>query len=146
MPHIYLLLAANPISASPESWPITEDEANPGDQEHPHGFPVVAHRLGRVAHPGDRPVMVRSPDVDQLLEAAAELLGDVADVRGEIGRLAARAQDHPVLVVAVGRRTEPRGAVLDVDVAAGAQALDRSFDPALGVQRALALPDVEVDA
>src|ERR1019366_739917 len=84
--------------------------------------------------------------VDQLLEAAAELLGDVADVRGEIGRLAVRAQDHPVLAVAVGRRTEPRGAVLDVDVAAGAQALDRSCDPAVGVQRALALPDVEVDA
>ena len=123
-----------------------DDEADPGDQQHPDRFLVVAHRLGGVADPGDGAVVVGAPDVDQLLEAAAELLGDVADVRGEVGRLAVRAQDHPVLVVAERRRAEPGRAVLLVDVAAGPQPLDRPADPALGVERALALPDVEVDA
>ena len=93
-------------------------EANPGDQQHPDRGLVVAHRLGGVAHPGHRPVVVLAPDVDQLVEAAAELLGDVADVRGEVGRLAVGADDHPVLVVAEGRRAEPDRAVLLVEVAA----------------------------
>ena len=107
---------------------------------------VVAHRLGRVPDAGDRPVVVGAPDVDQLVEAAAELLGDVADVGGEVGRLAVRADDHPVLVVAERRRAEPQRAVLLVDVAARAQPLDRALDPAVVVERALALPDVEMDA
>ena len=41
-----------------------------------------------------------APDVDEVVEAAAELLGDVADVGGEVGRLAVRADHDPVLVVA----------------------------------------------
>ena len=89
------------------------------------------------ADPGDRPVVIRAPDVDQVVEAAAELLGDVADVGGEVGRLAVRADDDPVLVVAERRRAEPQRAVLLVDVAAVAQPLDRPLDPAVVVQRAL---------
>ena len=99
-----------------------------------------------VADPGDRPVVVGAPDVDQVVEAAAELLGDVADVGREVGRPAVGPVDHPVLVVAERGRAEPDRAVLLVDVAARAQALDGALDPALVVERALALPDVEVDA
>ena len=93
-------------------------EADPRVEEHLDGVGVVAHRLGGVPDPRDRAVMVGAPDVDQVVEAAAELLGDVADVGGEVGRLAVRADDHPVLVVAEGGRAEPERAVLLVDVAA----------------------------
>ena len=82
----------------------------------------------------------------QVVEAATELLGHVADVGGEVGRLAVRAEDDPVLVVAVRRRAEPDRAVLLVDVSALAQALDRARDPALVVEARLARPDVEMDA
>ena len=63
-------------------------EAHPGDQQHLDCSLVEAHGLGGVADARDRAVMVGAPDVDELVEAAAELLGDVADVRGEVGRLA----------------------------------------------------------
>ena len=71
------------------------DEPDPGHEEHPDGVLVEAHRLRRVADPGDRPVVVGAPDVDQLVEAATELLHDVADVGGEVGRLAVRPDDRP---------------------------------------------------
>ena len=64
-------------------------------EQHLDRLAVVAHRLGRVPVPGDRPVVVGAPDVDQVVEAAAELLGDVADVGREVGRLAVRADRSP---------------------------------------------------
>src|SRR5687768_84647 len=91
-------------------------------------------------------MVVGTPDVDDVIEAAAELLGHVADVSGEVGRLAVRSDDHPVLVVAEGRRPEPDRTVLLEDVAVLAKALDRASDPTLVVQRRLRLPDIEVDA
>ena len=107
---------------------------------------VVAHRLGGVLVAGDGPVVVDAPDVDQVVEPAAELLGHVADVGREVRRPTVGAVDHAVLVVAEGGRAEPGRAVLLVDVAAVAQPLDRALDPALVVERRLALPDVEPDA
>ena len=78
-------------------------EPDPGDEQHAHGLAVVAHRLGRVPDAGDRAVVVDAPDVDELVEAAAELLGDVADVGGEVRRQAVGPIDDPVLVVAERR-------------------------------------------
>ena len=92
-------------------------EADPRVEQHLDGLAVVAHRLGGVADPRDRAVVVGAPDVDEVVEAAAELLGDVADVGGEVRRPAVGAVDDPVLVVAEGRRAEPQRAVLLVDVA-----------------------------
>ena len=60
-------------------------------EQHLDGLAVVAHRLGGVPDPGDRAVVVGAPDVDEVVEAAAELLGDVADVGREVGRLAVRS-------------------------------------------------------
>ncbi len=80
-----------------------------------------------------------------MVEAAAELLGHVPDVGGEIGRLAVRAEDDPILVIAEIGRAEPDRTVLLVDVAAFAQPLDRPRDPAFIVQARLARPDVEPD-
>ncbi len=121
-------------------------EAHPGHHEHLDGVLVEAHGLGRVADACHGPVVVGAPDVDELVEAAAELLADVADVRGEVGRLAARAEDDAVLVVAERGRAEPGGAVLLVDVAACAERVHGTLDPALVVEAGLALPDIEVDA
>ena len=68
--------------------------------------------LGVVAeHPGDRriplarPVMVGPEHVDRAIEAALELVHEVNDIRRAVGRRAAllrRADQHAVLVVAVG--------------------------------------------
>ncbi len=121
------------------------DEADPGVQQDLDGLAVVAHRLGGVADAGDRAVVVGAPDVDEVVEAAAELLGDVADVGGEIRRPPVGADDHPILVVTERRRAEPQRAVLLVHVAAFAQPLDRALDPALVVEPRLARPDIEVD-
>ena len=107
---------------------------------------VVAHGLRRVPVAGHGAVMVLAPDVDQLVEAAAELLRHIADVGGEVGGRAVGAEDHPILVVAERRRAEPRRAVLLVDVARVAQALHRAFHPALIVEFRLARPHIETDA
>src|SRR5665811_2272847 len=92
------------------------------------------------------PVVVRAPDVDQPVEAPTELLHDVADVGAEIGPVAVRLANHPVLVVPERRRAEPERAVLLEQCPRRLQALDRPSDPAVAIERALALPDVEADA
>ena len=104
-------------------------EADPGDEQHLDRVAVEAQRLGRVLEPGDRAVVVGAPDVDQLVKAAAELLRDVADVRGEVGRLAVGADDDAVLVVAEGGGAEPQRAVLLVHVAGLLELLDALARP-----------------
>ena len=121
-------------------------EADPGDEEHLDRVHVEAHRLGRVPDARHGAVVVGAPDVDELAVAAAELLGHVADVGREVGRLAGRAIDDPVLVIPEVGGAEPGRAVLLEHVAAGPQPLHGPLDPAVGVQRRLARPDIEVDA
>ena len=75
-------------------------EAHPGDEQNVDRVAVEAQRLRGVLEPRDGAVVVGAPDVDQLVEAAAELLHDVADVAREIRRLAVRADNDAVLVVA----------------------------------------------
>ena len=104
----YQRAASTPTSASSSSSVMNSparfdiDTSTPSRTKRTHEYrstwtasTVVAHRLGGVAHPGDRPVVVGAPDVDQVVEAAAELLGDVADVGGEVRRLAVRADRRP---------------------------------------------------
>ena len=121
-------------------------EPDPGHEDHLDRVAVVAHCGGRVAEPGHRPVVVRAPDVDQAVEPAAELLDDIADVGAEVGPVAVRLADDPVLVIAEGSGSEPERAVVLVQRAGCLQALDCPGDPAVAVERALALPDVEADA
>jgi hypothetical protein len=59
----------------------------------------------------DVAVMVGTPDVDQLVVAALQLLAMVADVGGEVGQLAVAALHDAVLVVAERRGAEPGGPV-----------------------------------
>jgi hypothetical protein len=78
--------------------------------------------------------MVHAPDVDEVVEAAAELLGDVPDVRREVGRPPVGAVDHAVLVVPERGGAEPQRAVLLVDVPGLAEPRNRTFHPALVVE------------
>ena len=90
------------------------NEADPGGQDHLDLVAVEAERLGGGLDAGHVAVMVLAPDEDDALVAAAELLDQIADVGGEVGGrgVAGRAQDHPVLVVAVLGRSEDDRAVL----------------------------------
>ena len=106
-------------------------EAHPGDQQHADGVAVEAQRLGGVLQPRHGAVVVGAPDVDQLVEAAAELLDQVADVGGEVGRLAVGPDHDAVLVVAELGRAEPQRAVLLVHVAGNLELLDAPLDPTL---------------
>src|SRR5436305_339872 len=60
---------------------------------------------------------VGSANVDRAVEATLELVHEIGDVRRAVrGRAVVRAQEHPVLVVAVRRRARPERAVLLVRV------------------------------
>ena len=91
-------------------------------------------------------MVVRAPDVDQPVEAPTELLHHVPDVRAEIGPVAVRLADHPVLVIAPRRRAEPEGPILLEYRTCRLEALDGPRDPAVAIEGALALPDVETNA
>ena len=103
--------------------------------------------VGVVAeHPRDRrvpvarAVMVGAEHVDRPVEAAVELVGEVDDVGGAVGRRARLGADqHPVLVVAVRGRARPDGPVLLVRV----QPRQVLGQPLL--ELALHRPGVEVD-
>ena len=102
---------------------------HPADEQHLEVLAVVAHRLRGVPVARHRPVVVHAPDVDQVVEATAELLGDVPDVGREVRRATVGAVDDAVLVVAERRRPEPEGAVLLVDVAGVRAAAPRRARP-----------------
>ena len=59
----------------------------------------------------DVAVVVGAPDVDQPVEAALALVEVVGDVRREVGRLAGRALEHVVLLLAVRARAQPQRAL-----------------------------------
>ena len=108
-------------------------------QEHLDSLGVVAEHSGDSPVPVPRAVVVGAEHVDRPLEAAPQLVVEVGDVGGAIGRQAVRADHDLVLVVAVGRGTGPDRAVLLVRVNLGQQ-----LGHAL-LQLALERPGAEVD-
>ena len=97
--------------------------------------------LGVVSqHPSDRrvpvagAVVVGSEHVDGTVEAALELVGEVENVGGAVGRPPApfrRANQDSIVVVAVLRRPSPDSAVLFVGVQAGQELVEPAFELAL---------------
>ena len=86
--------------------------------------------------------MIASEDVDRPVEAALELLGEIDDIGGPVGRRAAavrRAHQHAVVVIPVAGRARPDGAVLLV----GVEPRQELRQPLL--ELALQDPGVEVD-
>jgi len=69
------------------------------------------------AHPVDIAVMIRSPEIDDLIKAALVFVLMVGDVDEKIGRFAGAGDQHPVLFIAEGRAPEPDGPLRIVDVA-----------------------------
>src|SRR5574337_2112900 len=61
-------------------------ETDPGDEQDPDVLRSEAHGFGGVAQSGDRAVMIGPPEVDQLVEPAAELVDEIAHVGAEVGR------------------------------------------------------------
>ena len=118
-------------------------EVNELVEQHLDAVRVVAE------HPRDRRVPVRgrvvvgAEHVDRAVVATLELVDEVRDVGGAVRRRAAllgRADEHPVLLVAVRGRARPERAVLLVRVEPRQQ-----LGQAL-LERALQRPAVEVDA
>ena len=91
-------------------------------------------------------MVVGAPDIDQVIESAAEFLGHISDIGREVGRAAVRTDDDAVLVVAEGRRAEPQRAVLFEEMTGGPQTPDRPLHPPIGMEGGLGRPDIEVDA
>ena len=91
-------------------------------------------------------MVVGAEHVQRGLEAALELVQEVGDVGGEIGRAAVLADHDAVLFVAEIGGAEPGGAALLVQVAVLAQPVDRVLHGAGFLEIALGEPGVEVHA
>ncbi len=107
---------------------------------HPVG--IEPEHAGDRRIPACRRMVVGPEDVDRPVEAPVQLVDEIRDVGGAVGRGAAlvgRADQHPVLFVTVGRGTRPEGAVLLVGVELRQQLGETLLEIAL--QR----PAVEVD-
>ena len=104
----------------------------PGALREPHGL-AVAHerhelpeddlglrrvrgadpeRLHADLHRLHLTVMVRAPDVDEVLPAALDLVEVVGEVVEQVGGVAVRLHQHPVALVAELLGPQPGGAVL----------------------------------
>ena len=97
------------------------------DVDQSHDQRLEARRVGAEAgdrgpQSGDVAVVVGAEHVDQAVEAALQLVPVVGDVGGEVGRFAVGADQHPVLVVAEGRRAQPERVFAAVGVALAARA------------------------
>ena len=71
---------------------------------------IVAERREGGLESRDVAVVVGAERQQLSLPSSVELVRHVGDVGGEVGRLAARAHEHPVLVVAECRRAQPHRA------------------------------------
>ncbi len=104
----------------------------------------------RALHPvlqsSDVTVVIRTPDVDQQVVAAGELVAVIGDVGQQVRGLAVGLDEHAVLVVAEVGGAQPDRTVGVVHLAAGAQVVERRLDGVAVDQRLLAEPDVELDA
>ena len=109
-------------------------------EQHLDPLGVVAEHACDGGVPVARAVVVGAEDVDRPVEAAVELVGEVDDVGGAVGRRSGLGADqHAVVVVPVGRRAGPDGAVLLV----GVEPRQELGQPLL--ELALLRPAVEMD-
>ena len=115
-------------------------------QQHLDPLGVVPQAAGRGLQPPHVAVVVGAEHVEQALVAARQLVLDVGEVGPEVRGRPVGAHEHAVLVVAEGRRAQPRGPVAILDVAGRAGLGDGAVDGAGGVQLALGEPEVHADA
>ena len=125
------------------------DDVHELEQRHDQAVRVGALRRDDGLEAHDVAVVVGAEDVDELVEAAVQLVPVVGDVGGEVGRLAAGLHERAVLLVARELRgAQPQRALALVGEAVGDQLLARPVPGARRalVERALEEPVVEADA
>ena len=106
----------------------------------------MAEGLDARLEPRDVAVVVRTPDVDEELEAPVVLVAVVGDVGQQVGGLAVRLHEDAVLVVAEVGGAQPGGAVLLEDDTPLAEVVERGVDLSGVGQRLFAGPGVELGA
>ncbi len=122
------------------------EEIHQLEDDHLQILLTPAQGLHRGLHPGNVPMVVRAPNVDYPVESPFILIPVVGDVRRQVGRLAIAADQHPVLVIPVGRGAKPQGPILFVDMAPLLQLPDDPFHLPRLVQIPLPEPDIKGDA
>ena len=105
---------------------------------------VVAQKFHGCLQTDDVAMVIRSPDINELVVAAADLISYIGDIRAEIGRHAIRADNHAVLVIAVLCGAKPESAVLLVHIVFVLQDFER-FIHLIRIERSFGEPIVEVD-
>ncbi len=71
-------------------------------------FRVISQGLNRRLRPGDITVMVRSPDINNLVEAADELIVVIGRVGSEIGGNTGGPHQHTILLITVISGAQPQ--------------------------------------
>ena len=108
-------------------------------------FRLITHALHGRFHPGNVPVMVRAPQIDDPVKAPAEFIGVVSDIRRKVSRNAIIPNHHPVLVVAECGRLQPQGPVLFIHVTLFQQSVTGFFDFICFVQGLFTEPYIKAD-
>ena len=101
----------------------------------------MAEHLGQRLQAADVAVVVGPEDVEQVVEALGVLAAHVGGVGREVGRRPVGAPEDAVLLVAVGRRPGPQGAVLLVRVEQRDRLRHLRLDHALALERVEADPE-----
>src|SRR5512143_784839 len=105
----------------------------------------MAEGLDHSLHAGDVTVMVRAPDVDELLKSPPKLVPVIGDVGGEIGVLTVLLDNYPIFIIAKSRRLQPERAVLLISKIPLLQLLDGALNRTVRKQRGLGKPGIEPD-
>ena len=95
----------------------------------------VTERLAGIAHARNSAVMVGAPDVDKVIESAAELLFNVSNVGAKVGVRAGRLLDDAILVIAKRRALEPECTIALLQPSGCAQLLNGAIHKPFGVER-----------
>ena len=139
---------------------VGERDDVPGTPRHPHLATVLddlhelpENDLGLAGRETERlharlqrlhlAVVVGAPDVDQVREAAPELVTVIREVVAEVRGRAVAAHEHPVARVAEIGRAQPARAVALVHISAAIELGEHVGDVTPLVQRALGEPRVE---
>src|SRR5262249_6358779 len=89
----------------------TTSEADQLHQQHAESTGIATQPCERRRYAHDVTVMLRAPEIDELVEPAAQLLAMIANVAGEIRQLAIAALDDAIFLVTKLLRAKPSCAV-----------------------------------
>ena len=90
-------------------------------------------------------MVILSPDVDQSIMAARELLDDVAEVGTKIRVCATRLTNHAILVVTKCGALEPEGTFALLEPVPITQPGNRAINEPFGVERTLRAPHIKLN-